>query len=59
MDSSIITHLVTGLIGLIAGYTISVTFNSNKTIRSNSKVQKGNTVGGNMSGGDMNINNLD
>lgn len=53
MDTSVITHLVAGLIGAIAGYTVRVNVSSKK------RVQKGNTVGGHMSGGDMDIKNRD
>jgi hypothetical protein len=53
VDTSILTHLLAGVIGAIAGYTVSIKVNSNK------RVQNRNVAGGHISGGDMNIDKRD
>lgn len=49
----ILSHLTAAVVGAAAGYTISIRVNSKKV------TQRGNVVGGNMSGRDMNINDRD
>lgn len=46
---AVLTHLLAALAGAVAGWTISVKFNS----RHSKTTQKGNVVGGDQAGGDI------
>lgn len=48
-----LTHILTFILGLGAGWTLNIVIKSRSSNNSRRTVQKGNNVGGDMAGGDI------
>lgn len=53
----IIEHLITLVLGLVAGWSARIVVSRRSSHRMNKVTQKGNVAGGDIVGGDMNKNN--